>query len=455
MRHKVTIAAAPVIVAVVAACATVRPDRLIGVASGAVSQNLCSGTFLSGLEPDDIYNQELRPEGGMSLIDWALAYRVDRAARRVTTNVFSNFESTATFHDGYGCRLEHLDATPFKPISATAHGVPPALPEIAEREPVLTGKPALARALESAFAGEEEGRPRFTRAVVVVHDGRVIAERYAPGIGVDTPLLSHSIAKSVVNALVGILVRDGALRIDQKITAPEWHPALTVDQLLRMDSGLPPDEGRGPGLAHRMWFLERDQAAFAERTPLAARPGIQWGYSNLGYAILSRLLRDAKGGTAVGVASFANNELFAPLGMRNVTIEFDGAGSPMGSNAVFASARDWARFGLLYLNDGMAGSRRILPAGWVTYSTRQTLDSGYGAGFWLNVTDTQVPLWGVPWGIPGAPRDAFMARGYLGQYIVIVPSENLVVVRLGVTHAPAGGIKGVGQLVHDVIAALD
>jgi hypothetical protein len=127
----------------------------------------------------------------------------------------------------------------------------------------------------------------------------------------------------------------------------------------------------------------------------------------------------------------------------------------MGGNAFFASARDWARFGLLYLNDGVVNGKRILPEGWVAYSTRQTLDAGYGAGFWLNVTDAEMKVWpGAHWGMPGAPKDAYFARGYLGQYIVVVPSENLVVVRIGVTHAPGGGIRGLGALVHDVIAAL-
>src|SRR4030095_2321408 len=162
------------------------------------------------------------------------------------------------------------------PITPDANGEPAALPDIAGPEPVGAANPALARALDTAFASEEGGRPRSTRAVVVVHDGRVVAERYASGIGVDTPLLSHSIAKSVTNALggvlvrgralsvdpqllshssgksvtnalVGVLVRDGALSIDHEISAPAWRSPLTVDQLLRMDSGLPVDEGRGAG----------------------------------------------------------------------------------------------------------------------------------------------------------------------------------------------------------------
>src|SRR5262249_2291353 len=127
---------------------------------------------------------------------------------------------------------------------------------------------------------------------------------------------------------------------------------------------------------------------------------------------------------------------------------------PMGSNAMFATAREWAKFGLLYLNDGVVAGKRILPEGWVKYSTTPTLGGGYGAGFWLNTSDDEMPVWGARWGMPGAPRDAYFARRYLGQFIVIVPSENLVVVRFGASHIPGGDIRCTGALVHDVIATL-
>jgi CubicO group peptidase (beta-lactamase class C family) len=186
---------------------------------------------------------------------------------------------------------------------------------------------------------------------------------------------------------------------------------------------------------------------------LDATPGTRWAYSNLSYALLSRVVWAKAGATPERVASFAARELFAPLGMRSAIMEFDGAGVPKGTNAMLASARDWARFGLLYLNDGMAGGRRILPEGWVDATRRQTLDSGYGAGFWLNVVDTP-NVWGRPWGMPGAPKDAYFARGYLGQFIVIVPSAKLVVVRMGVDRMPGGGIEDVGALVREAVAAV-
>jgi CubicO group peptidase (beta-lactamase class C family) len=454
IRRTLTIAALAVAALLIAAAIFMRPDVLIQTATGATSHLVCSKTFLTGLASEVAYAQNMRPEPGMGLIAWALHSNVDHTSRRVTTTVLGMFQSSAKFHDGYGCRLEFAGDVPLDTPPQRATDIQPSLPEIAGPDIVAPTDPALVRALDKAFAQRPHGPPRWPHAIVVVHDGRVIAERYAPGIGVNTPLLSHSIAKSVTNALVGILVGQQKLKIEDTARGPAWQDSATTDQLLRMDSGLPLDEGMGPGLAQRMWFTVPDNAAFAEHTPLATAPGTQWAYGNLGYAVLSRIIRDASGGSPARVAEFADRELFAPLGMRHATLEFDGAGSPMGGNSFFASARDWARFGLLYLNDGMAGDRRILPEGWVAYTRTQTLNAGYGAGFWLNTTNAVFPTWGRPWGMPGAPKDAYFARGYLGQFIVIIPSENLVVVRMGVDTKTAGGIEEAGELVHDVIAAL-
>jgi len=446
-RRTLAITCAALALGLGAAGAVVRPDRLIQIASGAASQNVCSGTFVTGFAPERAYADEVRPEPGMDLIAWALAYDVDREARRVRTTVFGSFETVSAYHAGYGCRLEYPNAVPL-PLRPE-HAIRPPANDIAGPDAVSPADPALAQALDRAFAGGT------TRAIVILHDGRVIAERYAAGIGVDTPLLSHSIAKSVTNALIGILVRDGKVSLDRTLTSPVWTEHLTVDQVLRMTSGLPLDEGAGPGLALRMWFTQRDEAAFAEATPLVTRPGQQWAYGNLGYALASHLVRDAVGGTPSAVADFARTELFEPVGMDHATMEFDGAGSPKGANAFFASARDWARFGLLYLHDGVAAGRRILPEGWVAYSTQRTLDTGYGAGFWLNVSEAPMKLWPrAHWGMPGAPADAYFARGYLGQYIVVVPSERLVLARLGVSRVPNGDVEAVGALVHDTIEAL-
>jgi CubicO group peptidase (beta-lactamase class C family) len=152
------------------------------------------------------------------------------------------------------------------------------------------------------------------------------------------------------------------------------------------------------------------------------------------------------------VLRFARQELFAPLGMRNVTLEFDASGNPEGSSQMLATARDWARFGMLYLDDGVVGGRRILPEGWVEYSASPTPNAwvGYGAGFWTNLGDSVGAAYRMAHGLP---RDAFLAKGSIGQYVIIVPTERLVVVRLGRSANWPPEADGTFQLVSDVIAA--
>jgi CubicO group peptidase (beta-lactamase class C family) len=202
-------------------------------------------------------------------------------------------------------------------------------------------------------------------------------------------MLSWSMNKSVVNALVGILVRQGRLAVGAPAPVPAWcdpsdpRHAITVEQLMRMTSGLALDEtNSGFDPASRMLFTEPDMAGFAQSAALAAPPGTRYHYSSPSTLILSRVIRDAVGGRAEDVRRFAERELFAPLGMRGVTLEFDATGTQVGSTYMYATARDWARFGLLYANDGIADGRRILPEGWVAYSASPTLGSrnGYAAG---------------------------------------------------------------------------
>lgn len=431
------------------------PGSQLEEASSAASQTVCSGVFVSGLGADDVYQRALRPEPGMGLVDWALRYQVDNAAREVRSSIAGGFASRSVFLEGRGCTLAHGE-----PSWQALHllpGGPASLADIAGPNIVPPANEALRMALDRAFA--ETGRERLaTQAVVVVHADRVIAERYASGAGIETAFDGHSLAKSVVNALIGTLVRDNRLDVHGQAAAAEWNAQderslITIEQLMRMEAGFDFDEGRGAGTATHIWYTQSDSAHAFALQPLVSLRGTRWHYSSGSYALLSRILKERIGGPQA-LTDFAHREVFDPLGMRRVTIEFDGVGTMMGAHGVYASARDWARFGLLYLHDGVAGSRRILPQGWVRWSTTPTLDSGYGAGFWLNNTHADVPTWGFAWGLPGVPADAFMGRGYLGQWIVVVPSRDLVVVRMGFSHGDAGAMSSVARLVRDVIDAL-
>jgi CubicO group peptidase (beta-lactamase class C family) len=437
-----------------AAVTTVWLNReALHVAAASVSQSLCAATFVSHVDPDRVYAQEQRPL--MGGIGWAVRYTVNRSLGEVHSSVLGMFGTRSQYREGLGCMLVLGN----DPLPAAPHHEQ-AVPDSFGPSVAMPADPALRAALDMAFAEPDPAHPRQTKAVVVLHDGHLIAERYAPGYGPETPIWVHSVTKSVTQALIGILVHQGRLRADQPAPIAAWasptnpHHAITVDQLLRMVSGLPFDDTDNPvNPATHMWFREPDTAAYAASVPLVHAPGTAWGYSNLGYALLSKLIGNVTGDTAAGAETFVRNELFAPLGMNHSVIETDVSGTLLGSGFMYASARDLARFGQLYLDDGVVAGKRILPEGWAAYAHSQTLDTGYGVGFWTNlVNEGRVPVWDAPWGMPQLPRDMFYARGAFGQYVIIVPSEHLVVVRLGLS--VQGGGTGIGDATAAIIAAL-
>lgn len=268
-------------------------------------------------------------------------------------------------------------------------------------------------------------------------------------------------AKSFTNAFLAVLVRQGRLSVTQPVGAPEWAAAgdprarLTIEDLLRMQSGLDArEDDSATSAVAQMEFVGRaatDMAAFAAQHPIKQPPGQRFEYTSANTIILDRLLARTVGGGAAGFRAFTEREVFAPLHMSNVTMEFDGAGTFVGSTWVYAPARDFARFGQLFLNDGIApDGRRILPEGWAVWSRRSTLGSPYGAGFWTNDGPDPMAARRVAGGFP---KDGFYASGNLGQRIYIVPSRRLVVVRFGYSAPPSFGIADDIALIKAAIAA--
>lgn len=441
-------------------CSAVRVDKAAQVASGFTSHLLCDGAFVSGRSPEQVYAEMVRPMPGMGLVNWGLHYQVDMQKHEVATDIAGLFPSRALYREHLGCTVMHgdetLDASAPAPLVPTPAAL---LLDIATTD--TPSNPRLQAALARAVV-EQAGPPlRHTKAVLVLRDGKTIAEQYAKGYDANTPLLGFSMTKSVMNALLGILVRQGRLKVDQPAPIAAWQDsgdprhAITIDQLLRQTTGLDlPQTNSGFDPSSQIMFIARDKAAASAAAPLASPPGTRWRYSDTNYLLLSRIVRDAVGGRAGDVLNFANKELFGPLGMQHVTLDFDATGTPMGAANMLASAHDWARFGLLYLNDGMAGGQRILPAGWVQYSVTPTLSTGYGAGFWTNRVPGNIGEWGVAWGLAHAPQDAYFARGFMGQFIAVIPSERLVVVRLSVSHVRGDDIEETDRIVADVLAAL-
>ncbi|OAF08912.1 serine hydrolase domain-containing protein [Bradyrhizobium neotropicale] len=433
------------------------------VATGFAADILCAETFVSGFDPRRTFTETTDAMPGTGLITWAMNYQVDRVRKDVTVTLFGIGRSHAVYREGLGCTLEH--GAGIVDVELPPDDKQPALlPEIAGPSIVPPQSEGLAVAIDRAFTEPAQPPYRRTRAVVVMKNGRIIAERYADGVGPETPLLGFSMTKSVTSALTGILVRQGMLKLDGPAPIAAWknpedpRHAITVDQLLRHTAGLALGSSLQASLGsafepvNRMKFMEADMAAYAESMPLASAPGAAWNYHDGNTLILSQLIRNAVGGNPADVLAFARRELFAPLGMRHVTLELDGAGTAEGSSEMLASARDWARFGQLYLNDGVAGGRRILPEGWVSYSASATPNAwvGIGAGFWTNQGDS----FGATYRIEhGWPRDAFFAKGTIGQYTIVIPSERLGIVRLGRSPNWPPDADGVFDLVRDVVAA--
>jgi CubicO group peptidase (beta-lactamase class C family) len=433
------------------------------VATGFVAKILCAETFVSGLDPQRNLAETTDAMPGAGLLTWAMDFQVDRARKDVTVSLFGIGRSHAVYRDGLGCTLEHGQG--IADVALPPDDKRPALlPEVAGPGLVTPQSAGLSAALDRAFTEPAQPPFRRTRAVVVMKNGRIVAERYADGVGPETQLLGFSMTKSVISALVGVLVRQGKLRLDGPAPVAAWQDpddprhAITVDQLLRHTAGIALGSSLQASLGsvlepvNAMKYAEDDMAGFAARAPLATAPGTAWNYHDGNFLILAHLIRNAAGGKPADALALARRELFAPLGMNNVTLQLDGAGTIEGAGEMLASARDWARFGQLYLDDGAIGGRRILPEGWVSYSASPTPNAwvGIGAGFWTNQGDS----FGAKFRIKhGWPRDAFFAKGTIGQYAVVIPSERLVIVRLGRSPNVPFEVDGVFDLVRDVVAA--
>ena len=419
------------------------------IGTGHAAKTLCSNIFVSGRDARQVYDEDIAPVHPLFALT---RFSVDRAEKSVTSTALAVFRTKAVFRPGCGCtvvkktaesdlRRQSFMQAGTRSITHRRADLPWPMGAGGPVDPLPEGVDAgrLTRALDAAFADPDPANPRQTRAVAVVYDGRLIAERYAPGIEPSMPLLGWSMSKSVTNALVGVLVKAGKLDLQAPAPVDEWPPddpraAITLDQLLRMSGGLEFDEAYAPfSDAVSMFYDSYDFAAYAASKPLVAEPGSTWLYSSGTANIVARIVRRAAESVDENYYAFIYRELFDRIGMHSVVFEPDPSGTFVGSSYALATARDWARFGLLYLQDGVWNGERILPQGWVAYSVTPTPGAPrgeYGAFFWLNAGSPDDPglrRW------PGAPRDAFFATGFQEQKVIVIPSRNVVLVRIGNT----------------------
>lgn len=284
------------------------------------------------------------------------------------------------------------------------------------------------------------------RAWLVVHRGQIVVETYAEGFSPSSRFQSWSMAKSVTNALVGILVGQGRLQLDGPTSVPEWQSpqdprrALTLNHLLHMNTGLANSDGTGGGQGFVSDMLfgpgRYNTATYAANAALTHEPGQHWAYSTATTNIIGGLISEELGGRQ-GVIEFAKEHLVQPIGATSLTLEFDRSGNFSAGAFAWATARDWARLGYLFLRNGRWENRQLLPADWVTYTRTPAPASNngtYGAHIWLAATPAEGQFESIP-----AHTQAFFFSGNGGQMVVMFPHQDLVIVRLGESHNVSWG----------------
>jgi CubicO group peptidase (beta-lactamase class C family) len=421
----------------------VKPPDLLRIGANYSAKIVCSNVFLAGRDPDVVLRTDVQAPG-IALLR-LMRISVDREHQVVRAGLLGFIgDGLAVARPGTGCTVVpdgNLEFAPHDKAGATppTAGPPPTDAPWPDGNAVKT-----TAALDRVLTDDTLAGPGV-RAIVVVDHGRIVAERYAPGFSASTPLLGWSMTKSVVAGLVGLLIKDGVLSAEQLgfwSQSGDARAHIRIADLLAMSSGLSFNETHGlVSDLTRMLYLQPNMAAFARAQPLLHPPGEFWSYSSGTANILARIVQDAAGELGAG---YPKKSLFDPLGMTSATMETDESGTLVGSSYMYATARDWARYGQFLLQQGVWQGREMLPPGYVAMMATPVAASRgqYGHGLvWLDREAGDE-----------IPADCFWMEGHDGQSIAIIPSRDLVLVRLGLT--PASDKYRPHPLVSAVLAAL-
>ncbi len=425
-------------------------NSLLPIITGYPAKQLCSAVFISNRNQAEVEARDLH----FSFIQYT-KNTVDLQDSSVTST-FLWGKSKAIYRKGLGCTLirdvqeAELRKIRFPKIEKAYNQDTIDWP-LGNRLPhtntnIDTSK--LAKITKKLMVGNGYNGHAF--AFMVVHKGIPVVESYQPQFSSNTRFQSWSMAKSFTNTLAGIMVKDGKLDINQPVGIPEWkndkRQLITVNNLMQMQSGLQWNEDYGNRSdVTVMLYCTGDFSRFASSRPLDFQAGTHWYYSSGSVNIVNQLMRKTMDNDQEYYA-FAQSRLFNKIGMPNAVFEVDASGTQVGSSYIYATTRDYARYGLLYLQDGIFNGERILPEGWVNYTTTPALDSGgkYGSLFWLNKSKY----------CPSAPDDMYSCNGHDGQRIFIIPSNDLIVVVLGHSPKPDRNMN-FDSLLGDIISTLN
>jgi len=425
---------------------------MLTIYTGFSAKTACSCHFIQDRTLDDILQHELTPASFMT-------ESFDESAKQATTT-FMGTSRTAVFRPQLGCTL--LSERSYDDLHRLAV-VTDRITSIDTLTSDTAINPALQAVVNEAFE-ETEGKIRNTRAILIYQDSLIVGEKYAPGYTSDTPQMGWSMTKSITNALVGILVKQGKLDIFKPASISDWHQdkndprgEITIDHLLRMSSGLHFEEKYDTySTVNQMLWTKADAGKVAYSQDLSHAVDTEWYYSSGTTNIISHIIRQ-QFTSYQDYINFPYSALFNKLGMTTAIMETDANGTYVGSSLMYASARDWAKLGILYLQDGIWNGERILPEGWVEYSKTPTSTTSpynfYGAHFWVNASEEPHPQIDIPRQWAGVPDDAYYASGFEGQTVLIVPSHRIVIVRLGQTLDRAAW--DMGSFAAEVLDVLD
>ena len=415
--------------------------RSFPIISGFGAKDVCSCMFVGGRSEDDVKKQEL------GAFPFTLGrFKVNMEDSSVTGSVLGLARRKAIYRPGLGCTIvndlseEEIRNQKFRvPVveNSDRSNLPwPLGDKISDSFPSQIDRAKLDNAVNAAFDETDSTKKKRTRAVIVLYDGQIVAEKYASGFDQNSKMHGWSIAKSITAALVGVLVKQGKININDKAPIESWKGTpkenITIKHLLQQTSGLAfREDYSGYSEVTNMLFNEGNMAEYTEKLDLLHPPGTVFNYSSGNSNILSWIVRKAVGES--DYHSFPYEQLFRKTGMHSAMMEPDASGTFIGSSYFFANARDYARFGLLYYNNGIWNGEQLFPLGWVDESATPA-DSNklknYGYQFWINGYDKHNPKKIT---FPDAPADVFYADGYAYQDVYIIRSKKLVVVRLGLT----------------------
>ncbi len=402
----------------------------LNIISGYSAKNMSSSVFLAGRTLEVTDNQD----NNFSPINIA-EDKINIEDKSATASVYGFMNRKAIYREGLGSVLIFDDfnkGTPFLVPNRTniSTDIPYPYGNGEQKDTVFSNVNynELQTAVSNAFDKNEEYSIK-TRAVVVIYKDQIIAEKYAEGFDKDAKILGWSMTKSITSAVLGILEKQGKINVNQKNLFPEWEnddrSKITLNNLLQMNSGLEWDEDYNTmSDVTKMLFLNKDMTKTQLEKPLIGEPNNSWNYSSGTSNLLSGYIRN-QFKTHQEYLDFWYAELIDKIGMNSMLIETDLTGNYIGSSYGWATPRDWAKFGLLYLHKGNWNGEQLLNESWVNYTATPTNGSNgeYGAHFWLNAGGVY----------PNAPKDIFSCNGYQGQRVFIIPSKEMVIVRMGLT----------------------